>query len=151
MRITRREWLMVAGSFFSGAVLGESVFGGSHRKRHTRGRRRLRSRGVRGARVHNAAGVSEPLPGAKLFEDVIAYYNLGEHRTATETDLKTSQWLADQLRAARLATTFQSFSLRPVLRSTGRSNDRRSTHSSLSTLVSASHWKQSTEFFAGGV
>jgi len=52
------------------------------------------------------------LSGAKQFEDVIAYYNLGEHRTATEVDLKTSRWLGDQLRAAGLNTTYQSFGLR---------------------------------------
>src|SRR3989442_5635368 len=116
MRMTRRIWLIGAGSFITGALLGESIFGASHHKRHARGRRKLRRRAVRGARVRNAARVSDagPLLGAKLFEDVIAYYNLGEHRTASEADIKTSQWLADQLRGAGLATTFQSFSLRPV-------------------------------------
>ncbi|HEY3134718.1 MAG TPA: hypothetical protein VGL29_01590 [Blastocatellia bacterium] len=114
MRITRREWLMVAGSFVSGALPGESNFGASHHKRRARGRKKLRRRAVKGVRAHNSARASDagPLSGAKLFEDVITYYNLGEHRTATEADIKTSQWLADQLRGAGLATTFQSFSLR---------------------------------------
>lgn len=52
------------------------------------------------------------LAGSKLFEDVITYYNLGEHRTASDVDLRTSRWLADQLRAAGLQTTFQTFGLR---------------------------------------
>jgi hypothetical protein len=114
MGMTRRDWLIGAGSLVGGAVLGESVLGASRRKRRARGRAKLRRRAVRGARAHNSTRTSEagPLAGAKLFEDVIAYYNLGEHRTATEADLKTSQWLADQLRAAGLATTFQSFRLR---------------------------------------
>src|SRR5215510_4238529 len=114
MRMTRRDWLIGAGSFVTSVVLCKSVFGASHRKRRTRGRRKLRGRAVRGARLRNAVQISDagPLSGAKLFEDVITYYNLGEHRTATEADLKTSQWLADHLRGAGLATTFQSFSLR---------------------------------------
>jgi hypothetical protein len=43
---------------------------------------------------------------------VIAYYNLGEHRTASEADLRTSQWLLEQLRIAGIKATFQPFSLR---------------------------------------
>jgi hypothetical protein len=53
-----------------------------------------------------------PLSGSNLYKDVIAYYNLGEHRTATEPDLKTSDWLAAELRAAGLPVMFQPFSLR---------------------------------------
>lgn len=94
-----------AGSFVGAALLGESAIGRIKRKRPRR------SREVKSVRV----GDLGPLSGAKLFEDVIAYYNRGEHRTASEVDLRTSQWLAEQLRAAGLKATFQSFELRQFL------------------------------------
>jgi hypothetical protein len=47
-----------------------------------------------------------------MYEDVIAYYNLGDHRTASEVDLRTSQWLLEQLRGAGLKATLYSFPLR---------------------------------------
>ncbi len=102
MKVTRRELLRGAGSFAGAILLGESVAGAAHR-------RRSRSRRVAKTPL---IGDSGPLSGAKLYEDVIAYYNLGEHRTASEVDLRTSQWLLEQLRAAGLRATFQSFSLR---------------------------------------
>jgi hypothetical protein len=102
MRVTRRELLCGAGSFVSAALLGEDVLGAVKRK-HSR-----RRRAVKGMRVVD----SGPLSGGKLFEDVIAYYNLGEHRTATPGDLRTSQWLMEQLRAAGLKATSQLFGLR---------------------------------------
>src|SRR3989442_6721406 len=103
MRVTRRELLRGAGSFVSAALLGSHSTSAQ--------RRRSRSRPTRTVTVAEAG----PLSGAKLFEDVIAYYNLGEHRTATEVDLKTSQWLVDLLRKAGLKATFQSFGLRQFL------------------------------------
>src|SRR5205814_5234235 len=71
-------------------------------------------RGPRSRREANTQRVddSRALSGLKLYEDVIAYYNLGEHRTATEVDQRTSEWLIERLRAAGLKATFQSFSLR---------------------------------------
>jgi hypothetical protein len=113
MRITRRELLRGAGSFVSAFLLGDSVIAAAKRK-HSR-RRLARSkhavgktRAVKSARVSDAG----PLSGSKLYEDVITYYNLGEHRTATDVDLRTSQWLAGELRAAGLQATFQTFGLR---------------------------------------
>src|SRR5713226_5461648 len=102
MRITRRDLLRGAGSFVSAVLLG----GGA------RGRARRRS--LASARALERADVAEagPLSGARLYEDVIAYYNLGEHRTATEADLRTSEWLVEQLRATGLKATTQSFGLR---------------------------------------
>lgn len=102
MKVTRRELLCGAGSFAGAVLLGESVAPAAHR---------WRSRNKRAA---TSSPVSDggPLSGGKLYEDVIAYYNLGEHRTASEVDLRTSQWLLEQLRAAGLKATFQSFSLR---------------------------------------
>jgi len=92
MKVTRRELLCGAGSFAGAVLLGESVAGAAHQTPR--------------------AGDFGPLSGAKLYADVIAYYNLGEHRTASEVDLRTSQWLIEHLRAAGLKATFQSFSLR---------------------------------------
>lgn len=102
MKVTRRELLYGAGSFAGAVLLGETVVGAAHRRRP-----RLR----RAAKTQRVAD-SGPLSGTKLYEDVIAYYNLGEHRTATEVDQRTSQWLIERLRAAGLKATFQSFSLR---------------------------------------
>lgn len=91
-----------AGSFVSAVLLGGSSMGSAKRKRLRR------KRAVKSVRVADAG----PLSGARLYEDVIAYYNLGEHRAATEVDLRTSQWLIEQLRAAGVKATFQSFGLR---------------------------------------
>ena len=102
MKVTRRELLCGAGSFAGAVLLGENVVGAAHR-------RRPRSR--RAADTQRADD-SGPLSGVKLYEDVIAYYNLGEHRSATEVDQRTSQWLIERLRVAGLKATFQSFSLR---------------------------------------
>jgi len=107
MRLTRRELLRGAGSFVSAALLGENALGAAKRKRE-RHVRRGKKRADRGTRLVDAG----PLSGTRLYEDVIAYYNLGEHRTATDVDLRTSRWLAEQLRATGLKTTFQSFGLR---------------------------------------
>ena len=102
MKVTRRELLRGAGSLAGAVLLGDNDVIGA-KKRLTTGRRSVKS-----ARVID----SGPLSGANLYEDVITYYNLGEHRTATEADLKTSQWLLEQLRRAGLKATLQSFSLR---------------------------------------
>ncbi len=112
MRITRRDLLRGAGSFVSAFLLGDSVMSAARRKHSRRLSRRKRAvrktRDVKSVRVADAG----PLSGAKLYEDVIAYYNLGEHRTASDADLRTSQWLAGELRAAGLQATFQTFGLR---------------------------------------
>jgi len=102
MRVTRRELLYGAGSFAGAVLLGENVVGAAHRRR---------PRGRRAADTQRADDFG-PLSGVKLYEDVIAYYNLGEHRTATEVDQRTSEWLIERFRAAGLKATFQSFSLR---------------------------------------
>jgi hypothetical protein len=102
MKLTRRDLLRGAGTVLGAALLSSNAMGVARRKRsHKR-------RAVKSARITDAG----PLSGGKLYEDIIAYYNLGEHRTATEVDLNTSQWLAEQLRGAGLRATFQSFGLR---------------------------------------
>ena len=101
MRVTRREMLCGAASL-GAALLGESVLGAPKRRR---------PRKRRSAKPRRAVDAG-PLSGAKLYTDVISYYNLGEHRTASEVDLRTSQWMLEQLRTAGLKATFQTFHLR---------------------------------------
>ena len=101
MKVTRRKLLCGAGSLAGAVLLGGNVLGSGRRKRS---RRKPPSK----ARVSD----SGPLSGAKLYADVISYYNLGEHRTASEVDLRTSQWMLEQLRAAGLKATLQTFPLR---------------------------------------
>jgi hypothetical protein len=57
----------------------------------------------------SADDAKNPLTGANLFGDVQNYTNLGEHRTATEVDLKTSLWIEKELKSAGFATEFQPF------------------------------------------
>ncbi|HKA16872.1 MAG TPA: hypothetical protein VKN18_01025 [Blastocatellia bacterium] len=102
MRVTRRELLRVAGVFAGAVLLGDMGVIGATKRTMNRRRAMTATRG----------SDSGPLSGTNLYEDVITYYNLGEHKTATEGDLKTSQWLLEQLRGAGLKATFQSFSLR---------------------------------------
>src|SRR5215510_7145704 len=102
MRVTRRELLRVAGVFAGAVLLGDMGVIGATKRTMNRRRAMTATRG----------SDSGPLSGTNLYEDIITYYNLGEHRTATEGDLKTSHWLLEQLRRAGLKATLQSFSLR---------------------------------------
>ena len=102
MKVTRRELLRGAGVFAGAVLLSNNVVSGAHRRR---------PRHTRATKARGAADAG-PLSGGKLYEDVISYYNLGEHRTASEVDLRTSQWLLEQLRTAGLKATIQQFSLR---------------------------------------
>jgi len=56
--------------------------------------------------------VANPLSGEALYNDVIDYFNMGDHRAATEVDLRTSDWIARELRAAGLTVSFQPFRFR---------------------------------------
>ena len=51
------------------------------------------------------------LRGEALYSDVLAYCGLGEHRTATKEDIKTSEWLAEELDRAGLKTDFRPFTV----------------------------------------
>jgi len=53
----------------------------------------------------------DPLAGAKLYADVERYGSFGIHRYGTEGDRGTTDWIADEMRKAGLAVTFQNFSL----------------------------------------
>jgi hypothetical protein len=54
----------------------------------------------------------DPLSGDGLFADVEHYCALGDHRTATECDFKTSQWIADELSRVGFTTRFHPFTVR---------------------------------------
>lgn len=105
MRVTRRDLLRGVGKAAGAVLLFGRAVGASHKKKKSHARAKSKSHVVDTA----------PLSGSKMYEDLISYYNLGEHRTATEVDRRTSQWMAEQLRAAGLKTATQSFSLRQFL------------------------------------
>lgn len=58
-----------------------------------------------------AVTAEDPLGGANLYADVETYVSLGVHRFGTDTDRKTTDWIADELSSAGLKTEFQTFSL----------------------------------------
>jgi hypothetical protein len=51
------------------------------------------------------------LTGEHLYNDIIKYVDLGEHRTATNTDYKTSEWIEGELRTLGFDTEFQEFTV----------------------------------------
>jgi hypothetical protein len=94
----------------------------SAKKKSSSKKARKRSSEVASSRFQNPAIIS----GESLFRDVVEYYNLGEHRTASPGDLKTSDWMARELRAAGAAATFQRFTVNQYFpRETSRSSRQR--------------------------
>lgn len=89
-RATRRAILRGCGGMLVSACLGAPAFP-----------RRL------GRRPEKPT--ASPISGASIYQDLITYYNLGDHRTATKGDLRTSDWIAAELRKAGLAVGFESF------------------------------------------
>ena len=59
-----------------------------------------------------AAQSSDGLDGDSLYKDVVAYHQIGEHRTASEGDRKTSDWIADRLKASGCSVDHQTFTTR---------------------------------------
>ena len=55
------------------------------------------------------------MTGTYLYKDVQAYAALGEHRTATEVDRKTSQWLRQQLEGYGFSARLEPFAVRQFL------------------------------------
>lgn len=47
-----------------------------------------------------ASGASDPLSGAALYSDVVKYAGMGGHRTGSNVDMLTSQWIHDELTKA---------------------------------------------------
>ena len=56
-----------------------------------------------------------PMSGAALFADVERYSELGTHQTATEGDVATSRWIADELKKAGYETELQAWTLRQFM------------------------------------
>src|SRR5690349_13049070 len=52
------------------------------------------------------------LEGTALYETVKNYVSLGEHRTGTETDFATSEWLGKELKAEGYDVKYSEFSLK---------------------------------------
>jgi len=55
---------------------------------------------------------ANPLSGDSLYRDIVTYAGLGEHRTATEPDLRTSEWIATEMKVAGFETRFLPFTTR---------------------------------------
>jgi hypothetical protein len=72
-------------------------------------RRGLLAAGAVVASGMSAGAAADPLAGAALYNDVLRYDGLGEHRTGTAVDLATSDWLDDALRAAGYSVERQAF------------------------------------------
>ncbi len=53
----------------------------------------------------------DPFRGDRLFADLVHYFELGEHRTATAVDLATGEWLHQRLEVAGLETQYHEWSL----------------------------------------
>jgi hypothetical protein len=102
--------------------LSNKVEGGWNMSKSTRlNRRAVLAAGAAGVamsmRATAFAQQSDPLDGAALFADVTRYSNFGDHRTASDPDHRTSEWLADELNRAGFKTklspwTCQQFQLR---------------------------------------
>jgi hypothetical protein len=50
------------------------------------------------------------LSGENLYQDVVAYSSFGDHRTATDGEEKTTDWMAERFSACGLDISFQTFS-----------------------------------------
>jgi hypothetical protein len=104
--MTRRDFIGVAccGRLASGlaaalGALGGEATGSRRKKRQTK-------------KPTRPAPPPAPISGESLYRDLITYYNLGEHRTASPGDQKTSDWLNSELKKAGMRTAFQPFGLR---------------------------------------
>ncbi len=56
--------------------------------------------------------MTDPLSPEALRADVVRYAGMGDHRTASDVDLDTSNWIADEMRAAGLEAFFDTWPLR---------------------------------------
>jgi hypothetical protein len=99
-RSSRRTMLRQAGLAMLAACLGDLAFA----SRSQRGRSAARP-------APEKPEPAAPISGISAYQDLIAYYNLGDHRTATKGDLRTSDWIATELRKAGFVTSFESFTV----------------------------------------
>jgi hypothetical protein len=63
------------------------------------------------ADADDSGGAENMFSGDALYRDLVAYCELGDHRTGTDVDIATSSWLADELRAAGLETDLEPYTL----------------------------------------
>lgn len=54
----------------------------------------------------------DPLSGESLYDDLLHFTGMGEHRCGTEVDLQTSRWIRDELQRAGLEVELQRFPVR---------------------------------------
>src|SRR5215471_15767779 len=99
---------VVAGGLASG--LGGGLASGAEGRGGEAGSRRKKRQTKKATRP--APPPPGPISGDSLYRDLITYYNLGEHRTASTGDQKTSDWLNSELKKAGMRTAFQTFGLR---------------------------------------
>src|ERR1043165_7213272 len=57
------------------------------------------------------AGPRRPLDGENMYRDLATYSSLGEHRTATAVDARTSEWLAEEMHTAGYRTRMSPFTV----------------------------------------
>jgi hypothetical protein len=89
-RVTRRDLLLRAGRVISAAALYRPA----------------------NVEAQKNADPAASLSGSNLYRDLITYYNLGNHRTATDVDIKTTYWIARQLRTSGFQLKIEPFRLR---------------------------------------
>lgn len=115
-RITRRALLYRAGGAISAAVFNLSLPGEAYGLNQKRGDAKTEEQKNTEAKKNEAQKKEEAaavfLSGNNLYRDLITYYNLGNHRTATDVDIKTTYWIARQLRGVGFQLKIQPFSLR---------------------------------------
>lgn len=52
------------------------------------------------------------MTGEMLYADVVRYASMGDHRTGSQADLETSDWIAEEMRASGFDVTLSSWPLR---------------------------------------
>lgn len=62
-------------------------------------------------RATDLIGVTDPLLGKQLYQDVVTYVDLGEHRSGTVVDRLTARWMESHLRSQGFKTETQTFSI----------------------------------------
>ena len=95
--LSRRQMLTRAGSWMLAPALCKTPFALVQRKR-------------RQASQPAQEKLVWPISGASMYQDIITYYNFGDHRTGGKADLRTSDWIAAELRKTGFTTGFDSFS-----------------------------------------
>jgi len=61
---------------------------------------------------HGPAPAENPLSGDRLYRDLVAYSEFGEHRTGTKADMLTARWIRRRLSEAGLQAELSPWSLR---------------------------------------